>query len=59
VDFRLGALYNLMVPVKAHGLMVDNTGLRGWRLLDAIVERVYVSALELDAGSLLGGNGGS
>lgn len=55
VDFRLGALYNLMVPVKAHGLMVGNTGLRGWRLLDAIVERVYVSALELDAGALLSG----
>jgi hypothetical protein len=55
VDFRLGALYNLMVPVKAHGLMAGNTSLRGWRLLDAIVERVYVSALELDAGSLLRG----
>jgi len=54
-DFRLGALYNLMVPVKAHGLMVGNTGLRGWRLLDAIVERVYVSALELGAGEVLGG----
>ena len=27
MDFRLGALYNLMVPVKAHGLMVGNTGL--------------------------------
>lgn len=57
-DFRLGALFNLMVPVKAHSMMVGNTGLRGWRLLDAIVERVYVSALELDAGSLLCGDGG-
>lgn len=52
-DFRLGALYNLMVPVKAHSLIAGSTGLRGWRLLDTIVERVYVSALELDAGSLL------
>ena len=58
VDFRLGSLYNLMVPVS-DGLMVGNTGLRGLRLLDAIVERVYVSALELDAGSLLPGTSGS
>lgn len=52
-DFRLGALFNLMVPVRAHGALTECTAVRAWRLIDALTERMYVSALELDAGSLL------
>lgn len=52
-DFRLGALYNLMVPVKANWFLNQNISVRAGRLLDAQVERMFVSALELDAGSLL------
>jgi hypothetical protein len=52
-DFRLGALFNLMVPVRAHGALADCTAVRAWRLLDTLTERMYVSALELDAAALL------
>lgn len=52
-DFRLGALFNLMVPVRAHGTLTEGAAARTWRLMDALTERMYVSALELDAGSLL------
>jgi hypothetical protein len=52
-DFRLGALFNLLVPVLAHGLTVDSTSIRTKRLVDAQVDRMYISAMELDAGSLL------
>jgi Phosphotransferase enzyme family len=52
-DFRLGALYNLLVPVLAYGFTVGTNSVRTGRLVDAQVERIYVSAMELDAGSLL------
>jgi phosphotransferase family enzyme len=52
-DFRLGALFNLLVPVLAYGLTAGTTSVRTTRLVDAQVERMYVSAMELDAGSLL------
>jgi len=52
-DFRLGALYNLLVPVLAYGFTEGTTSVRTGRLVDAQVERMYVSASELDAGSLL------
>lgn len=52
-DFRLGALFNLLVPVMAHGLTEGTTSIRTARLVDAQVDRLYVSAIELDAGSLL------
>jgi Phosphotransferase enzyme family len=51
-DFRLGALFNLLVPVLAYGLCAGTTSVRTARLLDAVVDRIYVSASELDAGSL-------
>ena len=53
VDFRLGALYNLLVPVLAYGMTVGTASVRTARLLDAQVERMYVSATELNAGALL------
>lgn len=55
VDFRLGALYNLLVPVQAYGMTAGTTSVRTARLVDALVERMYVSATELDAGALLPG----
>jgi hypothetical protein len=52
-DFRLGALYNLLVPVRAHALIRGSSDARPLRLLDAQADRLFVSALELDAGSIL------
>jgi hypothetical protein len=52
-DFRLGALYNLMIPVKAYGFLGGNTSQRVGRLFDAQVDRIYTSAMELEAGQLL------
>jgi Phosphotransferase enzyme family len=52
-DFRLGALFNLLVPVLAYGFTAGTTSVRTARLVDAQVERMYVSASELDAGTLL------
>jgi len=52
-DFRLGALHCLLIPVKAHAFVGDYTSVRTSRLHDAQVERIYVSALELDAQTLL------
>jgi hypothetical protein len=53
-DFRLGVLYSLLVPVKAFAFVGDDPGgAREGRLMDAIAERVFASALELDAGSIL------
>lgn len=51
-DFRLGALYNLLVPVLAFGFTAGTTSVRTARLLDAIVDRMYVSAAELNASSV-------
>ena len=52
-DFRLGALYNLLVPVKAFGFLAGFSEVRASRLLDAATERLFTSAIELDARSLL------
>jgi Phosphotransferase enzyme family len=52
-DFRLGALYNLLVPVLAYGFTVGSTSIRTARLVDTQVERMYVSASELEVGKLL------
>lgn len=52
-DFRLGALYNLLVPVKAHGFSSSFSDVRAYRLMDVVAERIFVSAIELDAQSLL------
>lgn len=52
-DFRLAALYCLFIPVKGFYLAGAEPGARTGRLLDAIAERLYASALELDAGRLL------
>jgi hypothetical protein len=54
-DFRLGVLYCLFIPVKGFALAGAAAGGRTGRLLDAITERLYASAIELDAGSLLPG----
>lgn len=52
-DFRLAALYCLFIPVKGLYLAGPDAGTRTARLLDAMAERFYASALELDAGRLL------
>lgn len=52
-DFRLAALYCLFIPVKGFYLAGAEPGTRTGRLLDAMAERFYASALELDAGRLL------
>lgn len=52
-DFRLGALFNLLIPVMGYSMTLGTTSVRTARLIDAQVERMYVSASELDAGSLL------
>jgi len=52
-DFRLAALYCLYIPVKGLYLAGAEPGTRTGRLLDAMAERFYASALELDAGRLL------
>jgi hypothetical protein len=52
-DFRLGVLYCLFIPVKGFALAGPAPGGRTGRLLDAIAERLYASAIELDAGALL------
>lgn len=52
-DFRLAALYCLFIPVKGLYLAGPDAGTRTARLLDAMAERFYASALEIDAGRLL------
>jgi Ser/Thr protein kinase RdoA (MazF antagonist) len=52
-DFRLGALFNLLVPVMAFGRTAGTASVRTARYIDAQVDRMYVSAMELDAGALL------
>ena len=52
-DFRLAALYCLFVPVKGFYVAGPTAGTRTARLLDAMAERFYASALEIDAGRLL------
>ena len=52
-DFRLAVLYCLFIPVKGFYLAGAEPGVRTGRLLDAMAERFYASALEIDAGRLL------
>jgi len=52
-DFRLAALYCLVIPVKGLYLAGAEPGARTARLVDAMAERFYASALELDAARLL------
>jgi hypothetical protein len=52
-DFRLGVLYCLFIPVFAFTMIGPEPEGRTGRLLDCIAERLYASALELDAGALL------
>lgn len=52
-DFRLAALYCLFIPVKGFYLAGPAAGTRTARLLDAMAERFYASALEVDAGRML------
>jgi len=52
-DFRLAVLYCLLIPVFAFTICGPEPEGRTARLLDAIAERLYASAIELDAGALL------
>jgi Ecdysteroid kinase-like family len=52
-DFRLAVLYSLFVPVKAFFQVGPDAGGRTGRLIDVIAERLFASAIELDAGTLL------
>jgi hypothetical protein len=52
-DFRLGVLYCLFIPVFGFAMVGQEPQGRTGRLLDAIAERLYASAIELDAGALL------
>jgi hypothetical protein len=52
-DFRLAVLYCLLIPVFAFTICGPEPEGRTARLLDAIAERLYASAIELDAGTLL------
>jgi hypothetical protein len=52
-DFRLAVLYCLCIPVFSFTMCGPEPEGRTARLLDAIAERLYASALELDVGTLL------
>jgi len=52
-DFRLAVLHCLSVPVKALYQVGPEPSGRTARLVDAIAERVFASALEIGAGALL------
>ena len=52
-DFRLGVLYCLFIPVFAFTVCGPEPAGRTARLLDVIAERLYASAIELEAGALL------
>jgi hypothetical protein len=52
-DFRLGVLYCLFIPVFAFTVIGPEPTGRTARLIDAISERLYASAIELEAGALL------
>lgn len=52
-DFRLAVLYCLFIPVKGFTLCGPDASGRTGRLLDVIAERLFASAIELDAGALL------
>jgi hypothetical protein len=52
-DFRLAVLYCLCIPVFSFAMCGPEPEGRTARLLDAIAERLYASAIELDVASLL------
>jgi len=52
-DFRLAVLYCLCIPVFSFTMCGPEPEGRTARLVDAIAERLYASAIELDAGALL------
>lgn len=52
-DFRLGALYNLRIPIKSFNVLDPESAPRVGRFMDAQALRMFASALELDAGSIL------
>ena len=52
-DFRLAVLYCLCIPVFSFTMCGPEPEGRTARLIDAIAERLYASAIELDAGALL------
>jgi len=52
-DFRLAVLYSLCIPVFSFTMCGPEPEGRTGRLVDAIAERLYASAIELDAGALL------
>jgi hypothetical protein len=52
-DFRLAVLYCLCIPVFSFTICGPEPEGRTARLIDAIAERLYSSAIELDAGALL------
>lgn len=51
-DFRLGALAALFFPIHFHTGVIDSTG-RSRALAEAIIRRLFASAVELDAASVL------
>ena len=53
-DFRLAALYCLYIPVKVFQLTGGAPSGRTGRLLDAITQRHYASAIELEAERVIG-----
>jgi hypothetical protein len=51
-DFRLGALAALFYPVHFHTGVIDATG-RARAVVEAICRRLFASAAEIDAASIL------
>jgi hypothetical protein len=52
-DFRLAVLYTLLIPIRSFGIAGPDAGGRTGRLVDCQADRIFASALELDAGSAL------
>jgi hypothetical protein len=52
-DFRLAVLYSLLIPIRSFGLVGPGAGGRTGRLVDCIADRIFASALELDAATAL------
>jgi hypothetical protein len=52
-DFRLAVLYTLLIPIRSFGLVGPGAGGRTGRLVDAVADRIFASALELDAATAL------
>ena len=52
-DFRLAALHCVSIPVKVHALFSKTSAKRGAQLRDAMAERFFNFAVEMDALSVL------